>query len=137
VYSEHAALLEATEEHGSTQGLNPLFVPEAEITVGRVKLSRYATGRVDIEVDGVPTSTDDALSAVFEELEHVAKARAKAMEATQAKAAQRQSDGSAERHKTPPQAFRQRRRASSQASADANLSGNGAPSAKSSQRIVK
>jgi hypothetical protein len=86
VYSEHSAPLEGGTEHGQTSGLNPLFVPEAEVRVGRVKLSRYATGRVDIEVDGVPTLADDVLTAVFEELQHVAQARAKAMEASPAKA---------------------------------------------------
>src|SRR5438552_16775921 len=71
-------------EHGHTQGLPSWAVPDAEVTVGRVKISRYSgTGRCDVEVDGYPATVDDAMSAIFDELAHVAAARDKAMRATE------------------------------------------------------
>jgi hypothetical protein len=71
-------------KHGHTQGLPPWAIPDAEVIVGRVKLSRYnSTGRCDVEVDGFPTSGDDAMSAIFDELQHVALARDKAMRPTE------------------------------------------------------
>jgi hypothetical protein len=79
VYTNPANLPAEETEHTNRRGLPSYLIPEAEVIVGRVKLSRYGSGRCDVEVDGVSVTNEDAMTAIFEELQHVALARDVAM----------------------------------------------------------